>query len=1216
MEFSPEIAESFNNLEIAIKALLQGQSYNVRQVYDDSPILLLETAFDSVGFALVFGKPEQAYTPAYEFFKRLYRENHSTWKELNLSFIVCRILDHSENDAYYTAIENDAYFCRKYVINFSNNPDTLVQNLLRLPFFPLHEDEAVNIMRPPAAQTLLQGMNISAQLARKIIVPQESAAKTIVEELLSQYEALPVPPESFNLVANRQSLPTQQTRLVTVEIEAFRAYREKQSFDVNADVVVFYGPNGLGKTSFFDALDFVCTGRIGRLCQRQISQSEFTQIAKNLNSPIDTGYVNIQVMRGDKVHSVERRINDWSYSLIDSDKNDRVKTLQLLTSANWETGKARIENLERLFRATHLFGQSDSELLRDFTKDSSISPDIVHRMLALDDYASGLRKILDVLAELDKRISVNKEQINILENNLITVKTKINELPKSLDKVEASKHLKDIAASLARDLKKHINIAIDDIEPKESTAREWRSIAESALNEALDKYHQLQNIESGFNNFSKHKLEYENIIKEITNFEEQLKKIEVEYNSQIESYQKCCGNIEHENAILEQANLSFQKISEFKHLHEVLFNSNKSLTQWKLELTRVTSEINTTTADLHPLLPVLEKLRYSTVELQSEIQIRAQRTKVLNEIQNGISLWKNNRAILHKLNISIKDVQTIINSLEVSVKELNNEIANKEQALEKLEREYKTQTVNRQELSRLLDEIENHVEDGICPTCGIDHKSKVTLIKRIHAQKEERPAHVELIEKLCNENREILRQYKESLDIQLSDIVLKNREAKELSTKVAVIKDSISAFELKVSEIGLPIDEQLSETILNVLVDEQTIQQSLQGNFLEQESELIRTNNNIKELEQKLEMQTTALERANYSILPLEQQIETLNSKIRHLGFSPEMTPDQIKVEIEKIESGKEKAESRLEELLPQLDKFKQSFKTKDELSANLTIRINNLRKDQERLQIEIQSYEENVAYVLNKDSFSLEIINEQMKLATKELEYLSELKKQCINFERTLDATQRSALLAELEDQVQMLSIRKQNYIGATAKMSTIKKWALGVKEALQDQSTSSIANLIVSFGPLSSLIQKRLRAVYGFGDIRLDVLKDEIFVEVDWGNEHLKPADYFSDSQKQILMLSIFLAGRLSQTWSGFAPILMDDPVTHFDDLNAFGFVELIRGLVSTSPGKRQFLISTCEYRLFELMQKKFTNIPGGAKFYKFEGIGQNGPVVKLVN
>ena len=94
---------------------------------------------------------------------------------------------------------------------------------------------------------------------------------------------------------------------------------------------------------------------------------------------------------------------------------------------------------------------------------------------------------------------------------------------------------------------------------------------------------------------------------------------------------------------------------------------------------------------------------------------------------------------------------------------------------------------------------------------------------------------------------------------------------------------------------------------------------------------------------------------------------------------------------------------------------------------------------------------------------------------------------------------------------------------------------------------------------------------------------------------------------------MLSIFLAGGLRQNWSGFAPVLVDDPVTHFDDLNAYGFVELIRGIISTSPNEWQFIISTCEQRLFDLMQKKFSKLDSGSIFYEFIGLTDKGPIVE---
>lgn len=177
--------------------------------------------------------------------------------------------------------------------------------------------------------------------------------------------------------------------------------------------------------------------------------------------------------------------------------------------------------------------------------------------------------------------------------------------------------------------------------------------------------------------------------------------------------------------------------------------------------------------------------------------------------------------------------------------------------------------------------------------------------------------------------------------------------------------------------------------------------------------------------------------------------------------------------------------------------------------------------------------------------------------------------------------------------------------------------KWFSIVKNTLYKENSSAVANYVDAFGPLTTLIQKRLRVVYGFGDVSLNARGDEIKVLVSRNGKQLRPANYFSKSQKQILMLSIFLSGRLTQTWSGFAPILMDDPVTHFDDLNDFGFVEFMRGVIGTSPRKQQFFISTCEERLFDLMLKKFSGVDREAKFYRFEGIGPDGPAIsEIVN
>ena len=48
-------------------------------------------------------------------------------------------------------------------------------------------------------------------------------------------------------------------------VEAFRGFRDPASFDLDASAVIFTGPNGTGKTSVFDALQWVLLGSIDRL---------------------------------------------------------------------------------------------------------------------------------------------------------------------------------------------------------------------------------------------------------------------------------------------------------------------------------------------------------------------------------------------------------------------------------------------------------------------------------------------------------------------------------------------------------------------------------------------------------------------------------------------------------------------------------------------------------------------------------------------------------------------------------------------------------------------------------------------------------------------------------------------------------------------------------------------------------------------------------------
>ena len=1215
---SQDIGESYRRLKEALENILEGLSPElIVSQAQDYPLLVLETSDDSVGFAVVNGTPEPAFASAYESFRHLYRQKHTVWKERNLSFVVCRSELKSIHDAFFSSLETDVYFCRKYVIWLRRDQDELERELMRLPFLPLQEGRAGGVLRPPSAQTLLQNLNLSGQLARQIVVPQEYSAIRIVDQLLAEQDALP----SIDTRADHevevvhQVQPTERTRIRNVAIEAFRAYRNKQEFDVDADVVVLYGPNGLGKTSFFDALDYICSGRIGRLCRRRIIQKRFIKLARHLGSSARDGYVSMQVSKGTADCSVRRNVADWSAALIDDEEHDRASALQFLTSARWGPKRARIENLERLFRATHLFSQTDPEFMVEFEQNSTLSPDLVSRMLALDDYASGLVKAAAVLAHLDKQIAQNEQQRSVLKARTDEVKSRIQELPEPQDAVQAGRQIRKVAAELVKEVQAVAGLTVDETEPNVESVREWRAMVESALKDAQDGLRQLQTIESGFAQFDKNRYAIQQTTAELSKLEAVLKAHAAEHKRQQEAKKKLTSSLEQELAILAQAKSRLLALGELGSLQEVFQKTNSSLRQWQQELKRVVSEAEMTTVELQPLLPVAESLRTKAAELAELVRAQSQKIQALSAIQNDLPSWDKNRARMINFQQASVVAQSAVQKANDAIDELKTGIAEKEHALAACEQESEQLATNQFELTRLLDEIEVHVENGICPTCGMDHKSKTALIERIHAQKQARPAYLEELAKRCGEFRNALKQDRATLVARTSEQASKTSELQKIVDKVAEVRESIAVFERAVAEAELPIDQQLATTVARKIAEEKTAHQSSQETLKEFKSELANTTKRIIGLEQKRAQQANARERAEAAIVPLEKQIVALRAKAKELGLVLEMTPDELAAETKAAASREAVAEKRIGELAPQIETLAQAVSVVETQINEVMEKIEAVRKDKVRLESELSLYKENAAAVHDRDALTLEAISEHRRLTTDRVDYLEALRGRCLTLERALDAVQRSAMLAELEAQAQSLAKEKQTLVGAAERISEIKNLFVSVKDALDRQSSLAVTNHVDAFGPLTTLIQKRLRAVYGFGDVNLLSKGNEIRVVVGWESEHVKPADYFSDSQKQILMLSLFLAGRLTQTWSGFAPILMDDPVTHFDDLNAFGFVELIRGLVSTSPGKRQFFISTCEDRLFELMLKKFSRVEGGAKFYRFEGIGRDGPIVRKI-
>jgi len=175
--------------------------------------------------------------------------------------------------------------------------------------------------------------------------------------------------------------------------------------------------------------------------------------------------------------------------------------------------------------------------------------------------------------------------------------------------------------------------------------------------------------------------------------------------------------------------------------------------------------------------------------------------------------------------------------------------------------------------------------------------------------------------------------------------------------------------------------------------------------------------------------------------------------------------------------------------------------------------------------------------------------------------------------------------------------------------------KYFNDLSKLVSSQQNDAIANFTREYGPRTSVIQSRLRSVYGFDEIEIHSHESAINVRVKRHGETLRPTDYFSQSQQQTLLLGLFLTACSSQTWSAFSPVLLDDPVTHFDDLNTYAFLDLIVGLIESDFEKRQFIIATCDEKLFQLARQKFRPLKERTRFYRFSAFSTEGPTINEI-
>ncbi len=334
-----EPSSSAESLRAYLEGVLPGSRITQTTVEANyQPLLLLRTAHMVVAFAFSNGDMNKSYADLYGGFKKYFSEQRGTWDTLDLSFVFCVRPNVPDLDRFCSHVETDVYFCRKFVVPLVT---PIGEALARLPFLPLVQLHG-HPFRPPSAQTFIQQCGVPAELARFLVVQRAHGPERIVADCLSGTLG---EPRELTSASNAQVVHVervaQSIQLESVDIKNFRAYRKQQSFSIGADVTVLYGPNGFGKTSFYDAIDFAFTGDIGRI--DSTSESHFRKTAKHLDSKSEESVVSLSFKHNNTVRKLTRIVSDRKQGSLDGQSLDRKTILAELTGGD-TPGSDRVEN--------------------------------------------------------------------------------------------------------------------------------------------------------------------------------------------------------------------------------------------------------------------------------------------------------------------------------------------------------------------------------------------------------------------------------------------------------------------------------------------------------------------------------------------------------------------------------------------------------------------------------------------------------------------------------------------------------------------------------------------------------------------------------------------------------------------------------------------------------------------------------------------------------
>lgn len=934
----------------------------------------------------------------------------------------------------------------------------------------------------------------------------------------------------------------------------FRIFNGTHEFDFsNSKVVVIDGPNGHGKSTVFDAINWVLSGKINRYT----GSSEYQQFNYLINSAEykrknPHASVEITLTHGEEVINIKRLIKNKSIKLFINEKafklNEGQKLInELLVKKNraelvsgFEVSNSKIDMAAFLASTTILSQEGLESFVRSDKPIERYA--ILEKVLGLTRYGEDFRVFLNKLEKKGKEI---RDDLEETRKHLVHKKEILD--TKYEQKMKYNNRLGIINEE---DLTKKINSfffnqKINNINSVIITEISERQLAQfkELKEKSLVSINELNGIKESIKRT--YLIESNNMLIEssINNSMQQLVELETKKNKRIQS------------------------IDETKNRIKEILNITRDIKR----IETINIQIKNTDLEIKKIITFKDNIISELLKVYNEDD-QGDLSSFSNKYENWIYLLEQYNELLElsKNKQRLLEVEDSKKTVEESLFECNKQkelLAGKINELNVIAKTMVDKQTSRKEsyINRIVNEIQEQILTSesleSCLVCGNRYSDVNELKESVRKQLESS------YEELSNLDKQVRKvELEKSTEINKQEEIFKN--IKKLEIEKDKINSTINQINEKVTRLLARIDGEIKEAGVEMLAEKIPELESLIKNY--------QYKYNLSKEAQRIQ---TEIEKIVYEKHILENEKKDLISKSRKINRYID-NPDIARIKKDRMDNYIYKADLNIKELDNQKNTERiKILEEKDKLDLLIEysgkmkelLNIPSLDLDGNLLNsLASESVESKTIYIKKIDELSSEVASflNNKELFTLEKEIL-ECKKELESNESTID---RNRIIAS-----QLIKFNENH-----------REVQSNLINGYLNELTGEINNFYRQISP---------HAYYDYLSLKVKenelfiLLSEEKFEEDEERQDDLK--DYvnasltLSAAQSTVLAMSIFLALNTSQNWSKLSILGIDDPFQNLDDINIYSFIDVISFLIKEE--KKQIFISTHHQDFSKLIASK---------------------------